>query len=170
MSKVAVSQLLWLAHINHTHNCVMYKLKYWQMPIGYIRTTQKAYLFWVFIFLCIPEGKSYMGDTAKGSHEHLLSLMIRQEPITDYTPAKIYYSKAYGERSKRKMKCIHSPKSSGASFQFLPCQVAQALLSLTLNSRDMCELSCARKSPGIWSLYGALVRQEHFYSKNSYVH
>lgn len=30
------------------------------------------------------------------------------------------------------MKCIHSPKRSGARFQFLPCQVAQALLSLTV--------------------------------------
>lgn len=89
-----------------------------------------------------------MGESTRGSHEHLLRLMIHQEPITDYTPAKIYYSKAYGERSNRKMKCIHSPKRSGASFQFLPCQVAQALLSLTVNSRDVCELSCARKSPG----------------------
>lgn len=68
------------------------------------------------------------------------------------------------------MKCIHNPKRSGASFQFLPCQVTQALLSLTVNSRDMCELSCTRKSPGIWSLCGVLVRQAHFYSKNSYDH
>lgn len=33
---------------------------------------------------------------------------------------------------------------TGASSQFLPCQVAQALLSQKVNSRDMSELSCAR--------------------------
>lgn len=61
---------------------------------------------------------------------------------------------------------------TGASFQFLPCQVAQALLSQKVNSRDMSELSCARNlNLEIWNLkhlYGVLVRQAHFYSKNRY--
>lgn len=62
------------------HKCLILKTKYWQMPVGYIRTQQKSFLFWVFICLCIPEGKSYMEDIGSWlvgvggggeSHEHL---------------------------------------------------------------------------------------------------
>lgn len=57
-----------------------------------------------------------MGDTARVSHGHLLSWMMHQEPITDYTPAKIYYSKGYEERDNRKMKRIHTLVPASSSF------------------------------------------------------
>lgn len=66
MSKVAVNQLQWLAHINHTHNCVMRELKYWQVPVGYIRTTQKAYLFLSVYFSLHSWRKILYGRFCKG--------------------------------------------------------------------------------------------------------
>ena len=85
-----------------------------------MRTKQKACLFWVFLFLYIPEEKSYMRDTVRCPWT---SLSLIDLPDTDKTKNRLYSQLRYittqdmENKSNRQMKYSQCPESSGAGFQ-----------------------------------------------------